>query len=194
MIAIYVALCPNEAEEMHKKGVEVRDRVLSALVPAYSPHKIERTSFGKPILKNSPISFSVSHSHGVVAFAVAGKFDPPKALEGELFFSLSETPESVGVDVELVREVRNISALTRRWFSSGETAYIGEDPERFIARFSQKEALSKCSGKGLAELSRWDTENLGEGEFLWSRLLSLQDQKFALSLAYVSRNKEVSQQ
>ncbi len=189
MIAIYVALCPNEAEAMHEKGISMRDRILSALVPSYSPCRIVRTPYGKPILKNSPISFSVSHSHGVVAFAVAGEFVPPKPSEGERFFSLPETPEAIGIDVEKVREVRDISALTRRWCSPEETADIGEDSARFIACFSQKEALSKCSGKGLSELSRRDTKNLAEGEFLWAQSLCFGEQKFAFSLAYV-KSKE----
>ena len=191
MIAIYVARCPNEMQIMHEKGVEMRDRVLGAIFPSYSPDWVVRTPEGKPILKQGFLSFSISHSHGVVAFAAAGNFSPPPPAEGEIFFTLSETPEAIGVDVEKVREIRDVSALTRRWFSSAETALVGENSPRFIACFSQKEALSKCSGKGLAELTRCDTCSLAVGEFLWNRSLCFDGEEFVLSLAYRLDEKEV---
>ena len=107
---------------------------------ALAPEKLEFsvTPYGKPCL-NSPQStdlrFSVSHSGGLVAWA------------------LSEGRE-IGIDVEQVRKLPDFLDIARTVFTPREREFLaeldGEERNRAFFRFwTRKEAYVKARGKGL---------------------------------------------
>jgi 4'-phosphopantetheinyl transferase len=91
---------------------------------------------GKPFLKSGP-SFSLSHSRGIVAVAVAE--------DAEL-----------GVDVETVPRQRAAGALVASAFCEDEAALLaatGDEARRqtlFLELWTLKEAFAKAVGQGLA--------------------------------------------
>ena len=107
---------------------------------AVAPENLEFsvTPYGKPCL-NSPHStdlrFSVSHSGGLVAWALA---------EGR----------EIGIDVEQVRELPDFLDIARTVFTPREREFLseleGEERNRAFFRFwTRKEAYVKARGKGL---------------------------------------------
>lgn len=94
---------------------------------------------GKPFLVSdhtaSPVSFNISHTHGLVACAIAGR------------------PE-VGIDVESVSPVPDYGVVTEV-FSVGEIAELRrlvsplEQARRFYQLWTLKEAFVKATGDGL---------------------------------------------
>jgi 4'-phosphopantetheinyl transferase len=102
---------------------------------------------GKPTVAHptasTSFSFNLSHSGEVALCAIAGF-------------------ETVGVDVEAVRESRELVGIARRFFSVAEQeALLALPPEQQCAAFyqcwSSKEALLKAWGTGLATpLDRFD--------------------------------------
>ena len=92
---------------------------------------------GKPALVPPALHFNVSHSGDRAVIAVA---DVP-----------------VGVDIELVRPVSDLDALTERVFSVAERAAlaaVGEDRrlEAFFAAWTRKEAAIKARGAGIGSV------------------------------------------
>ena len=83
----------------------------------------------------------------------------------------------VGVDVEVLRPMRDRDALVRRWFSVAEnTAYfalpVGQQQQAFFAAWTAKEALVKALGQGLHfPLQQFDVQVEAQGP---GALLSLQ--------------------
>ena len=99
--------------------------------PAGSLADLRYSRHGKPTL-DLPIDFSLSHCAGRILCALS-------------------TIGPVGVDVE------PISALTatgfRYFLAPDERAWAGDDPQRFCALWTRKEAVIKAAGsRGLAEL------------------------------------------
>jgi 4'-phosphopantetheinyl transferase len=96
---------------------------------------------GKPFLPRgptgtSPLNFNLSHTHGLVACAVARGVD-------------------VGLDVELTDRAVNARGISMRYFTRAEDAFIlacpeGERRARFIELWTLKEAYIKAVGRGLA--------------------------------------------
>ncbi|MBQ6240521.1 MAG: 4'-phosphopantetheinyl transferase superfamily protein [Firmicutes bacterium] len=80
---------------------------------------------GKPYFVENPVYFSISHSHGVCAAAVA---DRP-----------------VGVDVERIRDSYNPRLVERSLTDAEKKAYEGD----FTRIWSRKEAVGKMTGKGI---------------------------------------------
>lgn len=90
----------------------------------------------------------------------------PRLVDGEGWdFNLSHAGDyvvvvagrmAVGVDLEKVREVREMSALVTRYFSAEEAAAWtalddGLRQEAFFVLWSAREAAMKCAGLGLAK-------------------------------------------
>ena len=102
------------------------------------PRPILRTSDGKPYFEGgSAPSFSLSHTEN---FAVA---------------ALSEEETPLGVDIEQLSSKRKTDALARRYFSSEELTRWERSPNKdqeFLRIWTEKEALSKCDGRGLSLL------------------------------------------
>ena len=93
---------------------------------------------GKPSLANQRLQFNVAHSQGLALYAVA--LDRP-----------------VGVDLEQVRAIVDLNALTQRFFSPNEHAAICNLPldqqsQAFFRYWTCKEAYLKATGEGLAKL------------------------------------------
>jgi len=90
---------------------------------------------GKPVLKDQPIRFNVSHSEG----------------EGVFAFCLDR---AVGVDVEWRRPLADMNDLARRFFTGNESrllaSRLGDDKqELFYKLWTCKEAYLKAVGVGL---------------------------------------------
>jgi 4'-phosphopantetheinyl transferase len=95
---------------------------------------------GKPSLAHEPgappLAFNLSHTHGLVACAVAREAE-------------------VGVDVECVGRVTDSRDIAERYFSAAEIAQLDACPEgqraaQFIELWTLKEAYLKAIGSGLA--------------------------------------------
>jgi 4'-phosphopantetheinyl transferase len=104
----------------------------SAIEFSYGPH-------GKPALRlqgaNTPVSFNLSHSHGLALLA---------------FSDMSE----VGIDLEQVRPNFAVDEIAERFFSPREIAECCALPpehraERFFLLWTRKEAYIKARGGGL---------------------------------------------
>ncbi len=128
-----------------------RLRILLGRFLSQAPESIEfsYSETGKPALAQSPasaaLSFNLSHSGGIAICAVAG-FD------------------TVGVDVEAIKESRDLVPIARRFFSEREREQLLALPEAqrcpaFYQCWSSKEALLKAWGTGLATpLDRFTVE------------------------------------
>ena len=87
---------------------------------------VERGPHGKPFFTDYPeLQFSLSHTKGAVACAI------------------SDSP--CGVDIELENRRVNL-AVSRRFFTPREVAYIGCDTLRFLEVWTRKEAILKRRG------------------------------------------------
>lgn len=110
---------------------------------AIAPHdwRFENDVNGKPAVApgvtSVPFSFNLSHSHGLVACAIAVHAD-------------------VGVDVESVTRTTDWRSIVPRYFSAAEVAQIerlpaGEQAARFFELWTLKEAFAKALGVGLSQ-------------------------------------------
>lgn len=96
---------------------------------------------GKPAIANSPIplQFNLSHSQDLLLCAVSQS-------------------HRVGIDVEIIREIADLNALSHRFFHASEAAAIqtaeqSSQPTLFLRHWTCKEAVLKAIATGLAELS-----------------------------------------
>lgn len=88
----------------------------------------EKTSNGKPFLKNYPdFHFNISHSNNLIAIAIDNS--------------------QIGIDIEKIREV-NLK-LANRHFCENEINFINSNNERFFEIWTKKEAYLKFCGKGI---------------------------------------------
>lgn len=121
-------------------GRRLRDAVLS--VATGTP--ADRLRFttgprGKPRLaepSDTGLAFNLSHSHGVVALAVAHTAD-------------------VGLDVEALRPLPAATRLANRFLAPAERDVVmrgreADRPRVFLAIWTQKEAWLKATGRGLS--------------------------------------------
>lgn len=97
--------------------------------------RLDHEPAGRPVVRGAAVHVSASHGRGVVAAAASTRFP-------------------VGVDVEAVRRFP-IRELTRRWLRAAEAEWIERrEPDERVAAFlwlwTQKEALGKACGRGLA--------------------------------------------
>jgi 4'-phosphopantetheinyl transferase len=101
--------------------------------------RFERTTSGRPFLidaGDAPASFSLSHTHGMVACAVTKGAD-------------------VGVDVECIDRDVNAADIAARFFAPAESAHLMQldadaRRDRFFDLWTLKEALVKALGTGMA--------------------------------------------
>ncbi len=116
-------------------------RVLLGSCLGTEPHKIEFTysAKGKPSLggefTRSGLQFNLAHSGGLSVFAVARQ-------------------AAVGVDVEQIRPVPDLSALIERFLSARECAELKklsgqEQTLSFFRLWTRKEAWLKATGEGI---------------------------------------------
>jgi 4'-phosphopantetheinyl transferase len=92
---------------------------------------------GKPYLASSDIHFNVSHSDDLAVIAVS------RGLR-------------IGVDIEHIREIRDMDAMLDAFFSRDEQAFLlsrtGEERTRlFFLLWTRREAAAKAVGLGIYE-------------------------------------------
>ncbi len=112
---------------------------LHRLMRTVSPtdiRKILRATAGKPYFEgDSALPFSISHSHGICAAAVA--------THGHC---------EIGLDIEVIDESYVRAPVAERFFTADEKLRFElseHTPESFFAIWTAKEARSKIDGKGL---------------------------------------------
>ncbi|MBQ9085590.1 MAG: 4'-phosphopantetheinyl transferase superfamily protein [Clostridia bacterium] len=109
-----------------------------------TPGNIRRTSSGKPYFTESPsLPFSLSHAGSLAVAAIA--------TDGT----------EIGVDLELFRPRRKTASLIARYFSPAQQRQWAEssDPDwEFLRLWTEKEAIAKCGGEGLAALLKQRNE------------------------------------
>jgi 4'-phosphopantetheinyl transferase len=98
---------------------------------------------GKPVLRDEPFHFNVTHTDGIAVLAVARS--------------------RVGVDVERVREVADAEGLVGRYFSAAEGEEFRALPARernaaFFRGWTCKEAVIKAAGATVGCLADFDVE------------------------------------
>ena len=110
---------------------------LAAEVAGVRPDRLrlDHEPNGRPVVRGARVEVSVSHGRGEVAVAAS-------------------TAVAVGVDVEVVRPLP-AAGLARRWLRPDEAEWVGrcapaDRPAAFLWLWTQKEALSKAAGRGLA--------------------------------------------
>ena len=131
--------------EKHKRRFIVSRGILRTLLSTYlqrPPHQIEFRygPKGKPYLADplaeSAVQFNLSHSENLAAYVVS--FDV-----------------EVGVDIEVIRPIRDALSIARRFFAPAEFAELqalpqSEQSEAFFACWTRKEAFIKATGDGLS--------------------------------------------
>lgn len=114
-------------------------RLILAQYLQLSPQELvfNYTSKGKPYLQNCPLplEFNLSHSHNLVVYAVTQK-------------------QPIGVDVEYVRDLSQMIALAKRYFTPKESAFISscdstQQSLAFFQGWTTKEAFLKATGLGI---------------------------------------------
>lgn len=115
---------------------------LERLVRKLSPQELRdiiRTDGGKPYFVGpSPLPFSISHSHGICAAAVA-----------------SGNHREIGLDIEVIDESFVRNGVAQRFFTPEEKLRFElcqGSPESFFAIWTAKESRSKLDGSGLSSI------------------------------------------
>jgi 4'-phosphopantetheinyl transferase len=110
------------------------------LAVAPSEIRFQYRDLGKPVLAapwdNCGLSFNLAHSRALALYAVAAE-------------------REVGVDVEGIRPVTNMTRLVERWFAAEEIEQWRQLPPElqapgFFAGWTRKEAWLKAVGSGLS--------------------------------------------
>ena len=138
-----VAGGPLAEVRVHRVSGNERERaaqlavLLAAEVAGVRPERLrlDHEPDGRPVVRGARVEVSVSHGRGAIA-AAAGPTVP------------------IGVDVEVLRPLP-VGMLARRWLRPDESEWIGrcEPADRsaaFLWLWTQKEALGKAAGRGLA--------------------------------------------
>lgn len=149
MIKLRETLSADEKQRAERFHFE-RDRVhfiaargiLRSILAQYSNTSAPELKFsyserGKPYLKESEISFNLSHSHGLALYA----------------FTLSQ---NIGIDVEYLRDLES-TQLAKRFFTIAEynrliSLPIQQQQTAFFQVWTAKEAYLKATGDGLVGL------------------------------------------
>ena len=129
---------------------------LSRYVPAVEPMdwRFSHNPYGKPLIANSlkwSPQFNISHSNDLIVVAISKN-------------------GTIGVDVENIKERKNIDGLIDFCFNEEEIKYIKLDDDedaissRFFELWTLKESYMKADGKGLAIGLKEIFFTLDEGE------------------------------
>lgn len=96
--------------------------------------KIERTKFGKPYIKDTPIHFNLSHTNRFAFFAI--NFSKP-----------------IGVDIEFIERGEEILKIADHFLDFSEKQHIAHSSKpinMFFSYWCAKEAILKAQGIGLS--------------------------------------------
>ncbi|MBQ3185494.1 MAG: 4'-phosphopantetheinyl transferase superfamily protein [Firmicutes bacterium] len=131
------------------KGSELTDVLIKDCLEEYGVQdpQILRTTKGKPYVELCDTYLSVSHS-------------------GEYFLCIiAERP--VGIDVQ-ERKNSNSDKIAERYFTEREKSFIRDNGENgFFTVWTRKEAYSKLTGEGIAEIIR-GTEVIGREDVVFT--------------------------
>lgn len=129
--------------EHHRQRFITGRGILRSLLGRYLQIAPDQLQFnysdqGKPSLANQTLQFNLAHSQGLALIAIS--LDRP-----------------VGVDLEQIRAIADLNALTQRFFSFTEHAAIcslplDQQPKAFFRYWTCKEAYLKATGDGLSKL------------------------------------------
>ena len=142
------------------------------------PADVTRTSTGKPCFdaSNAP-AFSISHSNGICAAAIA-----------------DSSHTEIGLDIEVINEKRNREQIAERFFSPEEKLRFelcGKTADAFFATWTAKEARAKLDGKGLSALIS-AKESSGDVPVYLSQLtVSIDGKKVAVSVCSYSPDEPI---
>ncbi|MCB6184475.1 4'-phosphopantetheinyl transferase superfamily protein [Leeia sp. TBRC 13508] len=106
-------------------------------LPSKNPNEIDiqLTASGKPFIKDCPtIQFNLSHTGNIGLIAI------------------STSHPSVGIDIEVISDKRNLLGIAKHFFSAKEYNFYHENqsPSSFYQIWTAKEAYVKCLGSGLS--------------------------------------------
>ena len=106
--------------------------LMKKYLPDYEESNLFTGKDGKPYLRDG-VSFSISHGgdHIVLAY--------------------DEQAESVGADVEPVKEFSYYKSIISFYATDKERQLIGTDPHKAVWTFTRKESLYKCFGEGFSD-------------------------------------------
>jgi 4'-phosphopantetheinyl transferase len=116
--------------------------------------RVETTTFGKPFVADSSMSFNLSHSDGLAVCALT-------------------TNAQVGIDVERIRPVTDADGIATRYFAAGEARQYAsfartDRPAAFFSTWTRKEAFLKATGLGLQRaLDSFEVEVAPEATAPW---------------------------
>jgi phosphopantetheinyl transferase len=83
---------------------------------------------------------------------------------GDMFVAAIARDVDVGVDIESRhRPLGNVTALANRWLHPAEANVVGANPELFLDKWTQKEAVVKASGRGVGHGGLRDFRVTAEG-------------------------------
>ncbi len=147
--ALHAILSPDEqtraarfaARSARRQFVAGRG-LLRSLLARYTgqPAQVLRLStgpHGKPALAGPfALTFSVSHTEGLVIVAVAGGME-------------------VGVDIERIRPIAGADRVAARYFTARECAELEAGPEGFLRLWTCRESALKACGLGISQ--GWDS-------------------------------------
>ena len=180
----------GEAEQIRLSAIENSDHKweslggLAALERLYKilalplPADVTRAATGKPCFdaSNAP-AFSISHSNGICAAAIA-----------------DSSHTEIGLDIEVINEKRNREQIAERFFSPEEKLRFelcGKTADAFFATWTAKEARAKLDGKGLSALIS-AKESSGDVPVYLSQLtVSIDGKKVAVSVCSYSPDEPI---
>ena len=124
--SIYITLDDINNSLRYKMDINRKEALISSYFKnKYVNDKIYLNEYNKPISNN--ILFNISHSNGLVIFAISDKYD-------------------IGIDIELIRDVKD--NLIKYISNEEELEYI-KNEKTFYEVWTSKESIVKCLGKGL---------------------------------------------
>ena len=127
----------------HRQHFIVARGILRTLLGRYltiAPKQLQFVygSRGKPALAHDTVQFNLAHSQSWALYAI--RRDRP-----------------IGIDLEHLRPVSDLTALAQRYFAAREYAAlvalpVAQQPAAFLRYWTCKEAYLKATGSGLAQL------------------------------------------
>lgn len=191
--------------EEHILAVKLRDKLLETYGPHPKTYSFCIREKGKPYIKDSNISYSVTHTDGCTGCAVSFPYIPVPENVPHLPDTVTESGVyavddydgecELGVDFERVatsRDEARLSAIASRYFDEAENAVIRESSDKvaaFYRLWTAKESMVKCTGEGLSALSFAETpEAVRMGFVIKEFTLETEEHRFS---GAVCRNYEL---
>lgn len=169
----------DRAEE-HKRGIMLRDKLLCEYAPHLKAPEFSEMERGKPFIRYSDITYSITHTDGCAACAVSIPgaellslpYLPELVSESGVYLADEfECPCEIGIDIEMMDRDRGkarLHAIAARYYTEGEARSVKESGDSctdFYKIWSAKESMVKCTGEGLSGVGFADTASAGEMGF-----------------------------